>query len=142
MNTDFLYRFISRHTYAVVASVNENNRPESALVGIAVTPELEIIFDTVSTSRKYKNLLHHTTAALVIGWENEQTLQLEGIARLLSEKQDHALLETYFTAFPDGRERVKSMAGLVHFCIKPTWIRFSDFINNVIEEKNYQPTEH
>ncbi|RAJ73719.1 pyridoxamine 5'-phosphate oxidase [Chitinophaga dinghuensis] len=137
INTDFLYSFIARHPYAVVASVNEENRPESALVGIAVTPELEIIFDTVRASRKYKNLLLHPATAVVIGWENEQTLQLEGNARLLSDKQDHHLLETYFTAFPDGRDRIKTMDGLVHFCIKPNWIRFSDFIHHVIKEEYF-----
>jgi hypothetical protein len=30
-------------------------RPQSALVGIAITPELEIIFDLVEKSRKFAN---------------------------------------------------------------------------------------
>jgi|GEM_PF-6010306 len=72
MTKDFLHRFISQHTLAVIATVTEVGIPQSALVGFAVTPDLEIIFDTVTTSRKYKNLRKNPAISLVIGWDNEQ----------------------------------------------------------------------
>lgn len=46
MTKDFIYRFIQSHTLAVVSTITKENRPESALVGIAVSENLEIIFDT------------------------------------------------------------------------------------------------
>jgi hypothetical protein len=57
MDRSALYSFIRVHRYGVVASVGENGKPESELVGIATTLELEIVFDTVKTSRKYGNLI-------------------------------------------------------------------------------------
>jgi pyridoxine/pyridoxamine 5'-phosphate oxidase len=133
MTTAFLYQFMSKHIYAVVSTVTKEHLPEAALVGIAVTQDLEIIFDTVSSSRKYENLMGHPAAALVIGWEHEQSIQYEGNAELITGD----LLEVYFSVFPDGRERMKQMKGLVHFCVRPRWIRYSDFNNSQVEEMNF-----
>jgi len=60
--------------------MSEDGHPQSALVGIAVTQELEIVFDTLNSSRKYRNLIQHPSCSLVIGWDGEQTVQYEGIA--------------------------------------------------------------
>lgn len=55
-HADF-HSFLTQHRYAVVSSLSAHGTPQSALVGIAVTPELEIVFDTVKSSRKYPNLI-------------------------------------------------------------------------------------
>jgi len=45
MTTNFLYDFIRQHKHGVLATVSPGKIPESAYVGIAVTPDLKIIFD-------------------------------------------------------------------------------------------------
>jgi hypothetical protein len=50
------------------------------LIGIAVTAELEIVFDTVKSSRKYGNLATNPAATFVVGCTSETTLQYEGVA--------------------------------------------------------------
>ena len=47
-----LCEFINRQRYGVVSSISGDGNPQSALVGIASTARLEIIFDTVKNSRK------------------------------------------------------------------------------------------
>ncbi|WP_082077265.1 pyridoxamine 5'-phosphate oxidase family protein [Bradyrhizobium sp. LTSPM299] len=47
--------FLRKHRLAVVSTVHDG-APQAAVVGIAVTDELEIIFDTLTTSRKFTNL--------------------------------------------------------------------------------------
>lgn len=131
-----IYQFVSQHKLAVVSTINSSGKPEAALVGIAVSDQLEIIFDTVASSRKYANILKNAYVALVIGWDDETTVQYEGRAEVLG---DHAeadkYREIYYSAWPDGRERTESWAGLVHIKIMPEWIRFSNFNNPVkIEE--------
>src|SRR5437773_2169487 len=105
MTKEFLYNFIFKNKYAVLSTVTEDNLPEAALVGIAVTADLKIIFDTVNTSRKYQNLIKNPSIAFVIGWDNEETIQYEGLAKIPSAKELDSLLEIYFKVFPDGRER-------------------------------------
>jgi uncharacterized pyridoxamine 5'-phosphate oxidase family protein len=57
MTKEFLYQFIAKNKYAVLSTVTPQQHPEAAVVGIAVTTELHLIFDTVNTSRKYQNLV-------------------------------------------------------------------------------------
>ena len=137
MTDEFLYQFISQHKYAVLSTVSPDNRPEAAVVGIAVTPDLEIIFDTVSTSRKYHNLLNNPWIAFVIGWDNEQTVQYEGIAKVPAPEELDKLLPVYFNIFPDGKERKEAWEDIAYFRITPKWIRYSDFNIPKIEEREF-----
>lgn len=136
MVKDLVYQFINQQKLGVVSTVNLLNKPEAAVVGIAVSVNLEIIFDTVKTSRKYQNILHNPNVALAAGWDEEVTVQYEGIAEILgtSDEADN-LREVYFRAFPDGRERAETWPGLVHVKVSPKWIRYSNFNEpQVIEE--------
>ncbi len=120
-----MHGFISRHRYAVVSSVSDAGTPQSALVGIAVTDALEIVFDTMRATRKYRNLIARPACSVVVG-SGEHTLQLDGVA---FEPQGDALLryrDVYLAVWPDGRERLE-WDGLTHLVITPRWIRFSDY---------------
>lgn len=125
---DTLYRFLldPQNKLAVFSSIASSG-PQSALVGIAVTPDLEVIFDTVKHSRKYPNLVADPRCSLVIGTTSGTTVQYEGIAREVTEAAELTRLkETYFAAFPDGPSR-ESWPGIVYIAVKPTWIRYSDY---------------
>jgi pyridoxine/pyridoxamine 5'-phosphate oxidase len=118
---------MSRFRYGVVSSLGPDGGPQSAIVGIATTPELEIVFDTVRSSRKYPNLVARPACSFVVGgWSSEQTVQFEGLAVEPVGEELERCREAYFTVWPDGRERLK-WAGLTHFVVRPTWIRYSDF---------------
>jgi uncharacterized pyridoxamine 5'-phosphate oxidase family protein len=112
---EFIYKFISKYKYAVLSTVTRKNIPESALVGFAVTRDLRIIFDTVTTSRKYKNLLNNSSIAFVIGWDHEQTIQYKGTAKIPTKRELDALLKVYFKVFPDGRQRKETWKDIAYF---------------------------
>ncbi|WP_433965280.1 pyridoxamine 5'-phosphate oxidase family protein [Tunturiibacter gelidiferens] len=121
-----LYGFLAGHTLGVVGSISAEGAPQSALVGIAVTEDLEIVFDTLNTTRKYKNLTSNPKACLVVGWEGEKTVQFEGEAFLPVGEELKRYKNVYFSAWPDGVSR-QDWPGLVYFVVRPRWIRFSDF---------------
>ncbi|HML15800.1 MAG TPA: pyridoxamine 5'-phosphate oxidase family protein [Bryobacteraceae bacterium] len=122
MTKQELYAFLASRDLAVLATIDAAYAPEAALVAFAVTPDLEIVFDTVKSSRKYLNLVANPRVALVIGWDDEVTMQYEGEA----EPARHDDREIYFRKFPDGRDRLK-WPGIVHFKIRPRWIRYCDY---------------
>jgi len=125
---ELIYEFINQQKLGVVSTINPENKPEAAVVGIAISENLEIIFDTVKTSRKYQNLMHNANVALVIGWDKETTVQYEGIAEILGDDSGaEGLREIYYEVYPDGRERAKTWPGLAHIKVTPNWIRYSDF---------------
>ena len=117
-----------RQRLAVQASVAAAGGPQAAVVGVVVNDELEVFFDTLSTSRKYANLRRDPRAALVLGWDLEEgcTLQLEGVVDEPSGAELARLKQLYFAAFPDGVER-QAWPDIAYLRVRPTFIRFSDF---------------
>lgn len=101
-----LYPFLEKHRLGVQSTVSPSGDPQAAVVGIAITPELEIVFDTVDTSRKCQNLRADPKIAFVIGWDQEITVQLEGVADEPTGAERDRILEAYFAAYPDGRDRL------------------------------------
>jgi hypothetical protein len=126
MDKRSLHNFMAEHRYGVVSSISASGTPQSALVGIAVTDQLEIIFDTLRSTRKYGNLLARPACSVVLGFPGEKTLQLEGNAIEPEGAERFRYQEAYFSAWPDGRDRT-GWPGMTYLVVRPTWIRFSDF---------------
>ena len=117
-----LVEFITGCDLAAVSYLSPEGTPQSAVVGFAVTHELEIVFDTVANSRKYSNLKARPECSVVM-WTGEKTVQFEGLAE---ETTDDRYKEAYFRKLLDGRDRLK-WAGITYFVVRPKWIRYSDF---------------
>jgi pyridoxamine 5'-phosphate oxidase-like protein len=124
-----VHSFIAQCRLGVLSTVAETGTPQSALVGIAVTPSLEIVFDTVKGSRKYPNLIARRQCSFVMGWEGERTVQYEGEARELSGPDLKSYQEVFFRVWTDGPARL-TWPGIVYFAVRPRWIRYSDFDQN------------
>ena len=95
-------------------------------MGIAVTPELGIVFDSVAKSRKFANVARDPRVAFVIGWQGEITVQYEGIARQISSTEIGPYHEIYFRKFPDGPARLK-WVGITYYVVTAKWIRYSNY---------------
>jgi hypothetical protein len=138
MDKAALCAFLAQHRYGVVSSISAEGRPQSALVGIAVTPDLEIIFDTEKISRKYPNLIARPACSLVLGWVGEQTVQLEGDAFEPGAAALEGYVQTYVRVWPDGLARA-NQPGIAYLVVRPRWIRYSDYAATpaVIEEMSF-----
>ena len=131
-----IYDFTAKHKLGVLGTTGPENRPQSSLVGIAVTPGLDIIFDTVKTSRKYRNLIVRSDCSFAIGWDGEQTAQYEGKATELGGSDLDRLQGIYFATWPECRAHL-SWPNIVYFVVRPHWIRYSDF-DQVATDKGVQ----
>jgi pyridoxine/pyridoxamine 5'-phosphate oxidase len=126
MTHEDLHRFVTQCKLAVLATVSSSGAPQSALMGVEVTPQLEVIFDTVKSSRKYANLIARPACSFVFGWTKEQTVQYEGEAEELNGSELRRCQDEYFRVWPDGPTRL-AWPGIVYFLVKPKWIRYSDY---------------
>jgi pyridoxine/pyridoxamine 5'-phosphate oxidase len=124
-----LFHFIAKSKVGVLSSIGASGTPQSALVGFAVTENLEIIFDTVKSSRKYGNLIARPECSFVFGWSGEQTMQYEGSVEELAGAPLRQYQELYFRVWPDGPARA-NWPGIVYFVVRPKWVRYSDFDQN------------
>lgn len=125
MTTAELFDFMVKHNLGVLGYLSPDGAPRSALVGIAVTRDLEIIFDTVKSSRKYENLLANPATSFVLG-TGEITVQYEGRALQPAGAELARYQQAYFAIWPDGPQRL-SWPGITHFVVRPIWIRYTDF---------------
>ena len=118
--------FAMSQRLAVLSTVSFANGPQAALMGVAVTPDFEIVFDTLKTTRKYANLGVNARVALVIGCSSGTSLQYEGVAEELSGEGLERYLPFYFAAFPDGKER-QAWPGMTYFVVRPKWLRYCEY---------------
>jgi len=121
-----LYDFLATQSLGVVSYSSSTSTPQSALVAVAASSELELIFDTVTSSRKYANLIARPACCFVIGWQGETTVQYEGLAQELSGGDLATYKQIYFAKFADAPLR-ESWPGIVYFVVRPNWIRFCDY---------------
>ena len=138
-----LKSFVDGHRWAVEASTGVDGAPQAAIIGIAMSDRLEIVFDTLSTSRKAINLKTRPCLALVIGgWDDDdpRTLQIEGEVDFPQGDDLKRLADVYYSVFPEGRTRL-DWPELVYVRMRPRWARFSDYLAEppVIDEWSLIP---
>lgn len=125
MTRDQIIAALKKNKFVVQASVSPEGAPQAAVVGVAVTDALELVFDTLGDTRKAKNLRQNPKVALAV-WEEGWTLQIEGVADEPKGDELARLKRDYFAAFPDGPER-EAWPGITWVRVRPTWMRASDF---------------
>jgi pyridoxamine 5'-phosphate oxidase-like protein len=130
-----LVEFMRANPLATVATISADGGPEAAVVGVAVSDRLELVFDTLDTSRKFLNVKGEPRIAAVFGAagayrsgkHDERSLQYEGMADVpVGEELGRVQESIYFKQFPDGRARMK-WAHIAYVRVTPVWIRYSDY---------------
>ena len=116
--------FIKKHKLAVLATVGET-APESSVLEFGETDDLKIILDLFTSSRKYKNMKVNPNVSLVIGWDENITIQYEGIADELSGEEKNKYQNEYWKKNPEAK-RWADQKGIAYFKVTPKWIRYSD----------------
>lgn len=117
--------FIRKQKIAVISTVDSSGKPESAVLEFGETENLEIIFDTFGTYRKYKNIQQNKNVSFVIGWDENITVQYEGEAYELSGEEMEVYKQTYFTKNPKAK-KWETREDIKYFKVIPTWMRYSD----------------
>lgn len=123
-----IYRFAKARKLAVIATNSIDGPPECALVGVAISPELELVFDTMAATRKADNLRRDPRMSAVIGLDGEESIQFEGVAEDPTSDDLTRIQELYFDVYPHGRARL-AWEGIRYFRVRPVWIRFTSYLH-------------
>lgn len=128
---------LKENSLGVLSTIDaEGKGPQSAVVGFAQNDDLEIIFATPNTTRKYKNLSKNQNVSFVVGWNPSQdSIQYEGVAREISTKEE---IRPYIDLIVSKNPFAKGLLereGQAIFAIKPAWIR-------LIQVKEKPPATH
>ena len=124
-----LLAFMRQQKYGVQASVSVSGTPQIAVIGVVVSDQFEVFFDTLQSTRKAVNLRQNPTIALALGPTSdltERSVQMEGTVDEPRGDDLNRLLDLYFACFPDGRDRQR-WPGITYFRVAPAWLRYSDY---------------
>jgi len=117
--------FIKGHGIAVISTVTHDYLPESAVMGISVGDNFEIVFGTIIDSRKYQNLQKNPRVALVIGWDKGKTVQYEGEAQELRGDAIEEFEKAHMASMPTAAKYVSNQDA-AFFKVTPCWIKYTD----------------
>lgn len=122
--------FLQTQHHGVIATNSpDSSSPESALVAISETEDLEIVFGTSIKSRKYQNILKNPHVAFVVAVADDEkriSVQFEGKAIVVEGKERDVLVEGHVKKNP-GSAKYLSDPDQKFFKVSPHWIRYSDF---------------
>jgi general stress protein 26 len=119
--------FLDSHNLGVISTVHkEKDGPESALVGVANTESLDLVFGTANTTRKYQNIQANPHISFVVGWDAQVgSVQYEGVARELAKDEAPPYIEIMTTRNPYSKKFAEDPHQR-YFLVTPTWIRLID----------------
>ncbi len=129
-----------------ISTVNSQRKPESALMAYAILNEsdLSLLLSTRTNTRKWSNLKKNPHVSLVFGSGfHEATIQFEGMVELIDTPESiSSYQDTYFSQNPETLQ-FKGLPELCFLKIKPTWIRYTNYIVNPpdVEEKAFEIIE-
>jgi hypothetical protein len=129
MTRSELLDFLRAQRHGALASVTPDGTPQAAVVGVAVSDDFEIVFDTLASTRKALNLRARPGVALVLGGfedDAQRTVQLEGVADEPTGAELERCQAIYYARFPDGPARL-AWPGLIYVRVRPTWLRYTDY---------------
>ena len=124
MTTKKVLNFIKKHNLAVVAT-SSNNKPQAAVVEYGELNNLTIIIDTLTTSRKYENLKNNNQVSIVIGWDDDKTVQIDAVAHELKGTELVEAKAAYFLKNSRAK-KWQSRPNIAYFAFEPKWLRYSD----------------
>lgn len=115
--------FVRAAELAVLATASPAGKPEAALLGVAVTESGELVVDIARSARKLANIERNNQVAVVIGWADDVSIQVEGHIRLVAGEERRGYEQVYLARFPGSRVADPGFAVAV---ITPQWVRSYD----------------
>jgi len=120
-----ILNFLKSKNLSAISTINTVGLPQGAVVGFGQTENLELIFGTFNSSRKYQNLKENQQVAFTIGWDDSVTVQYEGVAREIAKDEWPLYAEQLFAKNSES-EKYRDHPEERIFVVAPKWIRYSD----------------
>lgn len=126
MNLENVKQFLNEHETSVISTLDAHNQPQAATVGFSVDENFIIVFATNQKTRKANNIAVNNKVALVVGFEGQKTVQIEGTAEKIDTELNKDRINLHFAKVP-GAKKFAGELDQSYYLIRPTWLRFTDY---------------
>ncbi|MDO8265409.1 MAG: pyridoxamine 5'-phosphate oxidase family protein [Candidatus Saccharibacteria bacterium] len=138
-NKSAIYDYLKSNKYMTLATSSSEGRPEAATVEYVMDGD-ELLINTYTYYRKYKNLLDNPFVACVITTKHDQTLQFDGRILLLSGEDAVSAKQKMLIAEPDFANFFNDN-DTRFFKITPTWMRLRDYTKQPMKVYEFEINE-
>lgn len=121
-----VYDFILTQQHAVVATIDTEGKPRSAVLEFAAQLDMTIYLGVFTDSLLYQRLMDSPHAALVIGGDKGIVVQISVMASELTGADLDFAKETLQRKYGEWPPKHHGSVELAYFACRPTWIRYSD----------------
>lgn len=98
-------------------------------MGFSGNKDFEIVVATSLNNRKFRNVENNPRVSIVIGWDENITVQYEGIASVLhGDKLDRYQVQ-HFSKLPSA-ERYQDNLNERYILVRPKWLRYTNCNEN------------
>lgn len=124
---DKILELLQANHVGVIATHGDGLSPESAVITISETDELEIIFGSSELARKNHNIARSPNVSLVVGWDivARETLQIEGVVVRVSDTEREKI-EALHCAKNPIFAKYNGNPSFQYFKLHPHWIRYAN----------------
>jgi general stress protein 26 len=132
---DRIGQVLEANNFAVIATNSASGYPESSLVGFSNTENGDIVFRSLSNSRKNQNIKENSNIFVVIGFGQDSwaTIQIEGIARLVIDPTEKAVLEDSHCQKIKAYEKFRDNEMNEYFVVEVSWLRYTNLSTSPAE---------
>lgn len=113
--------------HGVLGYLDSDAQPDTAFISFSATKDLNIIFGTSDTSRKFTAVKARPNVAFnVTNKEHRYTVQLKGQVRELSLEELAPYEDAHYAKLGEASRKFKTMPDQHFFIIEPTYLKFTD----------------
>lgn len=123
------YEFLQdpERAHGVLGYLDADSNPDTAFIGFSATKDLQIIFGTSDTSRKFAAIKTNPNAAFnVTDKIRRYTVQLKGQVRELTLEELAPFEDDHYAKLGEASRKFKTMTDQHFFIIDPTYFKFTD----------------
>jgi general stress protein 26 len=124
---DKILELLQTNHVGVIATHGDGLSPESAVITISQTEDLDIVFGSSELARKNHNIARNPHVSLVVGWDivARETLQIEGVVVRVSDSEREKI-EVLHCAKNPLFAKYNGNPSFQYFKLQPHWIRYAN----------------
>lgn len=134
-----VYNFLQKEHLCVISTISPDITPQSAVMAFSQTKDLEIIFQTPNSTRKYNNLKSNKNISVATGWSLDEfiTVQYDGVAEEVTDPDQVNLVRGIHVLKNEESKKYAFIEENKFFRITPKLIKYSDIKNGIYFEIKY-----
>jgi len=119
---------IKKNSLCILSTVSSDNKSESAVMAYSIKDDFTFIMSTEPNTRKYSNILSHSSVSIIVGGVDSPSIQIDATAKIVDGEIANGLKDFALAQHPELKDYLSDTVKFIE--IKTNWLRYTDFSKN------------